>query len=168
MGPCHPVCEQPTPSLKATRQLLQQETNQWVQVNFCRKRSTVCNEGCLAEYTNASIKAWCTPQSPKLPHNRLSSCQTIQYIFSSLSPLPGKYFFFKFGRGSNQKRFSERDGMCEGICRSERGSAGWGSNTDKYLEGELYVHPGRLQGESGSEGGRWKAWQCNQWSSSSG
>lgn len=47
---------------------------------------------------------------------------------------------------------------------------GWAANTDtgKYLEGELFVHLGRLGAESGREAGRWKVWHCNQWSSSLG
>lgn len=160
-----------TPFPQATRQPLQQETNQWVQVNFCRKRSPVCNEGCLAEYTNASIKAWYTPQSPKPPHNRLSSCQTIHYIFFPFHLFLGKYFFLSLGEVAIKNVSPREMGCAKGFVGQKegvQGRAGWGSNTDKYLEGELYVHPGRLQGESGSEGGRWKAWQCNQWSSSSG
>lgn len=49
-----------------------------------------------------------------------------------------------------------------------QGWVGRERNTDKYLEGELFVHPGRVEGVSGREGDRWRAWQCNQWSSSSG
>lgn len=59
-----------------------------------------------------------------------------KFFFFFFSPLTSsrQVLFFKFGRGSNQKRFSERDGMCEGICRSERGSAGAGRLREQHRQ----------------------------------
>lgn len=63
------------------------------------------------------------------------------------------------GRGAAITSISlrKREGLCEGICRSERERRWWAGrerNTDKYLERELFVYPGRTAAAAaaGAEG----------------
>lgn len=76
--------------------------------------------------------------------------------FSSFFHSPGKCLFLQVGRASNHEHFSMRDGMCEGICGSERESTGVGGPREEYrqISGGRIIRASWEGGGSVREGGR--------------
>lgn len=147
MGPCHPVGEQPPPSLPAIRQLLQQETNQWVQVNICRKKS-LCGTRAV-EWTR-----WKNVERPVeflnlQNYHIVSSCQSLQYIFSSFFTLLASAFLRAGGEVAIIS-ISLRETACVKGFVGQRESAGAGGLREQYRQ----ISRGRIICASWEAGGR--------------